>query len=325
MAKENNESQPQCAINFQQVTDKESGQKLLQFLQRKLDLPPSLLHRWVRTGQIRINGRRSKPFSRIATGDTVRIPPFAHELAGQTGEPDGQEAQMSIPEIIGRHKDIIAVNKPSGLAAQPGTGHAVCVCSLLAPLYHDAPFKPVPCHRLDRDTSGVMLVAESFAGLRSIQESMKENRIHKEYLAWVEGKWPHKGPALLKHFLRKEKCGDKTLVRAYDAEMPHAREARCIVQPLATNKDATLLQVRLLTGRTHQIRAQLAHCGFSVIGDVKYGKSSNGLLLHAFRVILPDGPEFVCTPAWTAPYDITRLPKAIGMAAADLDSLPSIP
>ena len=154
------------------VDPREGGQKLLQFLQRRLDLPPSLLHRWIRTGQVRINGGRAKPFGLVAAGDAVRLPPFAlgmsrrSKAAGSLSSPaPGQEprpraqALPPLPRPLLQDGDLWVFCKPAGLPTHPGTGHEDSLSSRLAARAGDAPFKPTPVHRLDKDTSGILLVA----------------------------------------------------------------------------------------------------------------------------------------------------------------------
>lgn len=296
---------------FPPVTEQESGQKLIRFLERRLGLPSSLLHRWLRTGQIRLNGCRGKPFARVAAGDEIRLPPFAGKLAVECGfdigtqeenSPLTEETMASILPVIGRAGDIWALFKPAGLPSQPGSGHEDSVSSRLAALFANSFFKPAPCHRLDRDTSGILLVGGTFSALRSTQEALREGLIHKEYLGWVQGKWPWADSVLIRHYLRKEGQSGFTRMRVYKENVPWSRESVCVARPVTIENGRSLLQIRLATGRSHQIRAQLAHLGFPLTGDGKYGKPKPGTLLklHASRIILPDGEEFQCAPRWGA-------------------------
>lgn len=279
-------------FDFPPVSEEESGQKLLQFLQRRLDLPATLMHRWMRTGQIRLNGRRVKAYDRVNAGDIVRLPPFAGQLSGNAATLEEPGDPL---EIAGRHGDIIALNKPPGLTVHGGSGHADSVCSRLDSQFSDLPFRPVPAHRLDRDTSGILLCGASYTALTALQEALRKHQTRKEYLAWVEGRF--EGEELL--VSRLEKKGSKGHEKMQPS--PHGKLALCLVRALDSNHDASLVHVRLLTGRTHQIRAQMAEAGHPVLGDVKYGaqKRSGGMLLHALRVVLPDGAEFCCPPPWS--------------------------
>ena len=324
---------------FPPVDRAESGQKLLQFLQRRLKLPPALLHRWVRTGQVRLNGGHAKPFARVNEGDVVRLPPFAGALAAQAGAPGHApriaEALAPLPPLVATLGDILAFHKPAGLPTHPGTGHADSLSGRLRAHAPDAPFAPTPAHRLDRDTSGVLLVAATHEALRELQQAFRERRVAKEYVAWVEGAWPDANPRLLRSHLRKEGAPGAERVRAVapggEAD-PGSREALCIVRPLCIGPDASLVQIRLITGRTHQIRVQLAELGHPVLGDAKYGKGRRkgcpGLCLHALRVTLPDGRAVECLPDWNGPYAFDALPAPMPMpedAAGDAPGPNSAP
>ena len=175
------------------VDPREGGQKLLQFLQRRLDLPPSLLHRWIRTGQVRINGGRAKPFGLVAAGDSVRLPPFALGMSRRSKATGGQaspeqeheprqrtQALPPAPRPLQKDGDLWVFCKPAGLPTHPGTGHEDSLSSRLAARAGDAPFKPTPVHRLDKDTSGILLVAASFSVLRELTTALRERRMKKE-------------------------------------------------------------------------------------------------------------------------------------------------
>lgn len=297
------------------VGEKEGGQKLLRFLERRLKLPTSLLHRWIRTGQIRINGSRCKPFDRVAAGDIVRLPPFAESMAADMSEPREQasaKAADNFVEIIDIWNDIWALNKPAGLPVQSGTGHEDSISARLSARSEGDFFKPAPAHRLDRDTSGVLLAGASFDALKNLQEEFRDGKIHKEYLVWVKGKWPYRDLKLLKNYLRKEKENDKTLMKVLPGMAPYAKEALTMARPLVITPDKSLLHVRILTGVTHQIRAQLAKAGYPVVGDGKYGRASDeSLRLHSFRIILPDDHEFSVMPPWDGSFSVKEAPEAI--------------
>lgn len=287
----------------------ESGQKLLQLLQRRLNLPQGLLHRWIRTGQVRLNGGRAKPFAIVAVGDMIRLPPFAGGMSGRRKAGAGATVSGALPPLVGRSGDIWAFNKPSGLPTQPGTGHEDSLAGRLAARYAGQPYIPTPIHRLDKDTSGILLVAGSFAALSAMTSALRRHELHKEYLAWVAGSWPQDGNQQLTHWLRKKNAG--TGERMHVSEAPgDGVEASLSVLPLQRGPERSLVLVRLHTGRTHQIRAQLAHMGHPVLGDGKYGRAGTAprLMLHALRVILPDGETFACLPEWREPFAVTAMP-----------------
>ena len=330
------------------VQETESGQKLLQFLQRRLNLPPTLLHRWVRTGQVRINGSRCKPFARVQTGDIVRLPPFAFKMAEESAATaESQETTdfesgtrkagfPPLPPMIGTDGYLWAFNKPAGLPTHPGTGHDDSLSSRLTAYFADAPFKPVPVHRLDKETSGVLLVAASYEALAKAQEALRSGTMSKEYVVWVQGGWPFAETQLLRHFLRKDSAQGYEKVRPAAPGEADSREALCLVRSLRVGTRQSLLLVRLLTGRTHQIRVQLSAMGYPVVGDSKYGTAprrhvprgasslpaparmgdtdkakllpSEGLMLHALRITMPCGRIFSCLPAWAGEHALEQMP-----------------
>lgn len=313
------------------VQETESGQKLLQFLQRRLNLPQAMLHRWVRTGQVRINGSRCKPFSRLQTGDIVRLPPFALKMSAQcdTSEPTPSNAHngdnaanaLPLPPLVGTSGYLWAFDKPAGLATHPGTGHEDSLTTRLALHFSEASFMPTPVHRLDRETSGILLVAASYAALDEAQRALRGQHMIKEYVAWIAGRWPHDETCLVRHFLRKDTVRGFEKMCAVSADAPDGKEALCLVRPLQVEDGASLVQIRLLTGRTHQIRAQLANLGHPVLGDAKYGLARPGtaLYLHALRLVLPESPPFTSLPAWTGQRALAALPEPID-CDADLPS-----
>ena len=214
----------------------------------------------------------------------------------------------ALPPLVGRSGDIWAFNKPSGLPTQPGTGHEDSVASRLAAFYAGQPYIPTPIHRLDKDTSGILLVAGSFAALSAMTSALRRHELHKEYLAWVAGSWPH-GERRLTHWLCKMNMGTGERMRVSDVP-GEGMEASLSVLPLSCGPERSLLLIRLHTGRTHQIRAQLAHMGHPVLGDGKYGApgGSPRLMLHALRVILPGGEVFACLPEWHEPFAVSDMP-----------------
>jgi 23S rRNA pseudouridine955/2504/2580 synthase len=279
------------------VSAEEAGQKMAQFLVRRLGLPQSMLHRWMRTGQVRRNGSRVRAFDRIETGDRIRVPPFALRMAAAP-EPHAAPGRP-LPDIVAELPGLLVLNKPAGLPVQPGSGHTDSVAGRLAAHFAHLPFKPTPAHRLDKDSSGLLLAATSYERLRALHEAFAQRTLKKTYLAWVEGTWLEDGPCALRDLLEKTGLPGREKVRS-----GQGREALCEVFCLYREEGRSLLRIALLTGRTHQIRAQLSARGHPLCGDVKYGARpcKGGLLLHAYSVALPDGESFVCPPPWTGEW-----------------------
>lgn len=196
------------------VSVEEAGQKLLNFLQRCLVNEKSDLHRWIRSGQVRINSGRAKAFDRVEEGDIVRVPPFAEEkenIRHSCFEKENDLEQnisrileyqlhgaRKIIETVYESEHILAINKPFDLPCQGGTGHSVHLTQILKDAYQDARFTPAPAHRLDKHTTGLVLIGKSYKGLRFLSDFLQQEnkpfssdflpkKPHKEYLAWVHG------------------------------------------------------------------------------------------------------------------------------------------
>ena len=344
------------------VTPEEAGQKLLQFLTRRLQgaVPGSALLKAIRTGQVRVDGGRKQPFLRLGAGQQVRVPPFQTDSgqtnsgqthsgqthSSQTNPGQTNPGQHTSPDplpsplpltLLYEDAGLVAVAKPAGLCAHAGTRHPDSVADRLKALYAGAPFLPVLAHRLDKDTSGILLAAKSYAELRRLGDLFATGGVAKTYLAWVDGSWPRRGTELLEDSLERldlaagEVAGRKKIVRAGAGPTTGetggepvcktvgvSKLARCEVTPLLRKRAATLMQVRLLTGRTHQIRVQLSLRGHPVISDAVYGRKVRGvpMLLHALCLRLPERALFLL-PAWSGPFALPetlaeKLREALG-------------
>jgi 23S rRNA pseudouridine955/2504/2580 synthase len=291
------------------VSGEEAGQKLLQFLARRLDAPAPMLHRWIRTGQVRINGRRCAPFARLEAGDGVRVPPFARPRS----LPDAPRSGWR-PDILAESGAVLICCKPAGLPVHAGSGHTDSLIARLRALRPEAPFALTPAHRLDKAASGLLIVGKSYEGLRLAQAAAGSGDIGKVYLAWAHGLCPWEEETLLVDRLLKARDADgRERVRVSPDGRPARLRARC----LERRQDASLLRLVLHTGRNHQIRAQMAARGFALVGDPKYGgpPCRQGLLLHAAALVfapalaealgLPS-PRLVCPAPWRDEWSAGR-------------------
>lgn len=302
------------------VDQAEHGMKLIGFLARRFEggVPTGELHRWIRTGQIRLNGKRARAFDRIAAGDAVRLPPFAagsarHEtptIPVHPGDILGENCR-----VLAVAPDFLALEKPAHLPSQPGSKQDTSVSDLLRAHFQGSAYVPAPAHRLDKMTSGILLAGrthEAQERLHALFSRKDGTTIEKAYLAWVGGAWPYTEEHTLTDFLAK-KTGSgegRETVRATDETS--GKEARSRVSFLerrdTTLGTVSLLRILLETGRTHQIRAQLSIRNFPIIGDIKYGgKPFSHMLLHAHSLTFPWNDETVrlaSLPAWPAPFVI---------------------
>ncbi|ACS81295.1 RluA family pseudouridine synthase [Maridesulfovibrio salexigens] len=283
------------AAEFVQVTKAEAGQKLVRFLERRVDgaVPRSAIMRWIRKGNVRVDKGRCKPFDLVKEGQTVRIPPYKAEETAQ---------HKKLPElpIIYEDDNYLAVCKPAGLPTQGGTGHDDSVADRLLSMFADAHYKPAPAHRLDRDTSGVILAGKSHQGQKDLSDFFAEHgEGGKFYLAEVEGRWPEEDWVELHD--KMEKSGSKGREKVV---VGSGKDASSSVCPVTIGEKSSLLIVKLHTGRTHQIRVQLSSRGFPIAGDVKYGGQNGKMKLHCLRI---DTPWFSvgCLPDWEKLPDIS--------------------
>lgn len=293
---------------FVTVSNNESGQKLLQFLERRLtgEVPRSAIQRWIRKGQVRVDKGRKKPFDRIEAGQIVRIPPYT----------PGESKQVSTGgdiRIVYEDETLMVVAKPSGLAAHGGDKIEDSVAARIAAKYANADFLPTLAHRLDRDTSGLLLVAKSYERLRQLNDQFAARSIGKLYLAWAKGRWAEQGEVTLEDHMEKDGVPEHEKVRTGSGKLALAN-----VVCLRAEADRSLLAVRLLTGRTHQIRVQLASRRHPVIGDRKYGQRNGrgSMRLHCFAMHV-GGKTYHLPPPWDGQWavDEETLAKALPLVS----------
>jgi 23S rRNA pseudouridine955/2504/2580 synthase len=279
-----------------------AGQRVDNFLLRELgathgEVPRALIYRILRTGEVRVNSGRVKPTTRLSAGDEIRIPPikFAPDTVREPGDVISPNWLQRAPElIIFEDNDILAVNKPAGLAVHGGSNIPFGLIELMR--QHTGLGERLElAHRIDRDTSGILVLAKTRAALQSLQMQFRpEGHATKTYLAIVHGHWP-KTLARIDAPLQKWQGEGE----AHRVEVdPNGKIAVTHFSILAANAHASLMQARLETGRTHQIRVHTAHVGNPIVGDDKYGERALDkrllpqmvrrppMLLHAHRLAI---------------------------------------
>ena len=267
------------AVNRLAVGEAGVGQRVDNFLMRLLKgVPKSHVYRILRSGEVRLNRKRVKPDARLALGDELRIPPIRTAAAPQRA-PTPRPMVLS---VIYEDHALLALDKPPGLAVHGGSGVAFGLIEQLRATRPEARFLEL-VHRLDRDTSGVLLVAKKRSALVALHAALREGEIDKRYAVLVKGKWRDAKRSVelpLTRFLTGE--GERR-VRVERDTGQHARTEFVRRQVWArADPPVSLLEAQLRTGRTHQIRVHLTHLGFPLAGDDKYGDFAwNKLLARA--------------------------------------------
>jgi len=294
---------PACGPRHVVAGEDDDGQRIDNYLLRQLrGVPRMHVYRLLRKGQVRVNGGRVKPSHRLRSGDSVRLPPVQRERHAEGRLPPAQIERLR-SSILHEDAAAIVIDKPVGLAVHAGTGLGGGAIDGLRTLRPDIGGLEL-VHRLDRDTSGCLLLAKGRRNLRALQEELRGGGFTKVYQALLLGDW--RGPeADVDAPLRRdvESAGER-MVRVDGS----GKSARSHFLRLDGNGRLTRVEIRIETGRTHQIRVHAAHLGHPVLGDDKYGDARAGraalgcrprrMYLHALRLSFTgaDGPVTVEAP-----------------------------
>lgn len=270
-------TQTGSGVRIVQVADDREGQRIDNFVAGQLKgVPKSLIYRLLRTGQVRINGKRAKPDTRISAGDAVRIPPVRTAMPATPGTPAKAQLQRIEHAIIHEDRDFLVLDKPAGVASHGGSGISFGAIELIRAARPGDTLELA--HRLDRDTSGVLVLARRRAALIQLQALIRAGQITKQYLALLCGH-PKRAKFDVNVPLRKSSVqGGERMVRVADDGKP-ALTAFRVIDSFA---QASLAEVTLYTGRTHQIRVHSQHAGHPVAGDEKYGLRDCNQALREF-------------------------------------------
>jgi 23S rRNA pseudouridine955/2504/2580 synthase len=283
------------------VSEDAAGQRLDKFLRRAMkDVPLSHIYKLLRTRKVRVNGGRGRGEQLLAQGDAVVVRGEEERLLGAREAPRAGRVAVTF-EVLFEDDHLLAVNKPAGLAAHPGTGITGATLVEEARAYLKVPadlpsteFKPSPAHRLDRETSGIVLVAKTRRAMARLTEIFTEgDGVKKTYLALAKGKMPRSEGTIDVPLSEHEQTSRSKAVRGVNFQ-----EALTHYRVVSSMREATLLQVRIETGRTHQIRRHLQAVGHPVAGDPRYGDfpfnrlartrwELRRMFLHAWKLTLP--------------------------------------
>jgi len=269
-----------------EVGEEAAAQRIDNFLLRHLKgVPKSHVYRVLRSGQVQVNSGRVKPEYRLQAGDRVRVPPIR---VSQQGKPRAKPAEFP---LVHEDEALLVVDKPSGVAVHGGSGVSFGVIESLRASRPQAKVLEL-AHRLDRDTSGLLMVAKKRSALVELHRMLREGEVEKVYLSVVGGHWEGAARELRESLHKYIDSKGERRVAVHEDGM----ESITRVRVLEKTADYSFLEVRLLTGRTHQIRVHLAHAGHPVLGDSKYGDFElnrrlekagvRRLFLHASRLAL---------------------------------------
>lgn len=295
----------------------DAGQRIDNFLLRHLKgVPRSRVYQMLRRGEVRINGGRAKPTTRLAAGDGVRIPPAHLPTPDRPAAGNAHLAAILEAGVLYEDDDLLILDKPAGVAVHGGSGVSSAVVETLRE-HRSAPGYEL-IHRLDRDTSGCLALAKRRPALREAQGLIRDREATKHYVAVVHGGW-QRGLLRIELPLLRSQRGNERVVRVSEDGVPAVTVVEA-VQRGPRGAGWTALLLRLVTGRTHQLRVHLAHLGHPILGDDKYGDAERDaarwadggtrrLYLHAARLAL--GQVVVTAPlpaAFTAlGVDLARL------------------
>lgn len=280
-------SVPKRAIEWVEINEDMAGQRIDNFLRTHLkNIPKSMIYRIVRKGEVRVNKKRVKADYKLTDGDLIRIPPMVLEektIDAPVISPKLNSVKSLLDNIVYEDEHLLIVNKASGMAVHGGSGLQFGVIEAVRQLRPDCRFLEL-IHRIDRDTSGLLLIAKKRSALRFMQAQFREKTIKKTYFALVKGQWK-KTQTLVNAPLKKDEIN--SIVRVN----PHGKPSQTRFEIGKTYSAATLLIAKPITGRTHQIRVHTQYAGHPIACDDRYGDESfdlqmrqlglNRLFLHA--------------------------------------------
>ncbi len=280
------------AVKWLVVDEDSGGQRLDNFLLRHLKgVPKTHVYRIIRSGEVRINKGRCSPESRVQPGDEVRLPPL--RLSGKAADkavrpPPGREFP-----ILFEDAHLLAIDKPAGVAVHGGSGVSFGVIEQLRQARPQARWLEL-VHRLDRETSGILLVAQKRTALKNLQDQFRERETGKTYLALVRGDWPARLKVIDQPLHKYLLADGERRVKPTHPDDPDGLRSITLVKVAQRLQGCTLLEVTIKTGRTHQIRVHLASQGHPIAGDDKYGdfewnktlqkQALRRMFLHAWRL-----------------------------------------
>ena len=262
-------------VNIVEIDEDYQSTRLDNFLLYKVkNVPKSRIYSMIRKGEVRINGSRCKPERKLQKGDKIRIPPYK-SVKNFIQKPKKSLINIIKRNIVFEDNSIIAINKPEGLASHGGSGLSLGLIEAVRQI--DSKYKDTHLvHRLDRNTSGIMILAKKRSILRKLNEEIRKGNVEKKYIAIVTGSWPKNITKIDKKLVKNELRSGEREVRVGN----EGKDSITLVNLLEINKNFSKLECELITGRTHQIRVHLQSEGFPIVGDEKYGDKEKNKLIR---------------------------------------------
>jgi 23S rRNA pseudouridine955/2504/2580 synthase len=317
-----------AGVEIHEVADDEAGLRLDRWFHRRFPgIGRVLLHKWLRTGQVRVDGRRSKAGLRLAAGQRVRVPPIGDERAPPPSPPvSADDVRMLMERILYRDEHVLVLDKPAGLAVQGGSRTRRHLDAMLDALRFGGD-RPRLVHRLDRDTSGVLVLARTQPAAAALARAFQGKAIHKRYWAVVVGV-PKAAAGRIDVPLVKQAGSAGERMRP---DLSGTRRAITRYRVIdRAGRRAAWLELKPLTGRTHQLRAHAAALGTPILGDGKYGGAAAfpgrewsrvRLHLHARAITFPHPAGGALTIEAPLPEDLRATWKFFGFSLDSADTL----
>ncbi len=290
-----------------EIGSNEAGQRLDKFLRKLLkDVPLSAIYKTLRKGDVKINGSKKKEKYVLELGDVVEIKDVTTAASGKKKTVNFQKVDPSHLKIIFEDENLLILEKwPNVLVHGDKKGEITLTDFALSYLNdkgdyipeQEVTFTPAPCNRLDRNTSGMVLFGKNFEALKQLNEMIRDRRIKKYYMALVKGKMES---GIYEAYIKKD--SENNISQIYDEKVPMSKKIAMEVKLIQTDALYSLIEIDLITGRSHQLRAHLAHLGFPIVGDQKYGERKineffinkyglNYQFLYAYKVIFRNCTE----------------------------------
>lgn len=293
-------------VQWVTVDEDNDDQRIDNFLMARLrGVPKSIVYRIIRKGEVRVNKGRVRPDTRLHTGDQVRVPPVVRKEKPESPRPGSRVQGVVEAAVVFEDDQVLVVNKPSGIAVHGGSGLSFGLIEVLRASRPDSRFLEL-VHRLDRDTSGLVMVAKKRSALRFLQDELRHKRIRKCYHALVSGDWPDEIGRVEQPLLRYEMPNGERRVRVDVAGKASLTTFSC----LNRYQGYSLVEASPVTGRTHQIRVHAAWAGHPIAGDDKYMDDAS---MKAFRAL---GGQRLMLHARTLEFRLPGTERSVRLEAA---------